>query len=265
MLQTLLSINIKWILRDRILHALVGLSLMLLVLVPAASSFSMRQVQELSITLSLSLSSFVLLILTIILSASSIWRDIEKRYTSIVLAVPHGRGVYLLGKFFSIVLSIVVATLLLGIISCIAIAISAAGSPSATAIRWSFIVLALMTDCLKYILLAAIAVLISTVSTSFFLPFFGTVSIFVAGSASQGVFDYVSGELGSKIGLLSRTTIEFVYYLLPNFGAFNYKLYAIYPVPFSFSGLLQMSSYFCIYTALVLSLAVWVFSRRELL
>lgn len=264
MLFTLLSVNIRWILRDRILQALLGISLLMLILVPAISSFSMRQMQELSITLSLSFTSFALLVLVTILGASSVWRDIEKRYTPFILSVPHGRGVYLVGKFLSIAVSLIVSALLLGLVSSVAIAISSAGYASAAPVQWPLVALAVATDCFKYILLAAIAVLFSSISTSFFLPFFGTISIFLAGSASQEVYDYVSGDFGSKIDIFSRSAIKLVYYVLPNFGSFNFKLYAIYPVPLPFSGLVYTIGYFLVYSALVISLAVWSFSRREL-
>ena len=79
-----------------------GIALAMILLVPAFSSFSMRQVQELSITLSLSSVSLILLVITLLLGASSIWRDIEKRYTTSILTLQISRAAFLLSKFFSI-------------------------------------------------------------------------------------------------------------------------------------------------------------------
>ncbi len=72
-------VTVRSILRDRVLHALLGVALLLFLLVPVFSLFSMRQVQELSVTLCLSALSLVLLVLSVLLGASSIWRDIERR------------------------------------------------------------------------------------------------------------------------------------------------------------------------------------------
>lgn len=263
MLLNLFFVNLRWIVRDRVLQALLAIAFLLLVLVPAFSSFSMRQVQELSITLSLSFISFILLVLATLLGASSVWRDIEKRYTASVLPLPQGRGVYLFGKFLAIAFFIVVCASVLGVVAVVAISLGAAQYPSATPIQWPKIFLAIGADCCKYILLAAIALLFSTISTSFFLPFFGTISVYLAGSASQEVFEYVSGEYGKKIASAALFSIKAVYYLIPNFGAFNFKLQAIYPIPLSLAGLGYTAAYFCVYSALILSLAAWFFSRRE--
>ena len=87
-LSTLVVNHLRGILRDRILYGVFGIAVVMILLIPALSSFSMRQVQELSITLSLSVVSVVLLVVTLLLGASSIWRDIERRYTSAILSSP---------------------------------------------------------------------------------------------------------------------------------------------------------------------------------
>lgn len=257
-------LNLKWIIRDKILQAVIAVALFLIVLVPAISSFSMRQMQELSITLSLSLISLVLLVLATLLGGTAIWRDIEKRYTAAVLSLPPSRGLYVVGKFLAIVVFLALCAIFLGVISAAVIHYSASLDPSDTPVQWSRIGLAILFDLCKYVLLTAIALLISSFSTSFFLPFFGTISVFLAGSASQEVFEYVSGDYGEKIGTLSLAAIKGTYYLLPNFGAFNFKLEAIYPIALNTSGLFYTFLYFCTYTTVCLSLAIWLFSRREL-
>ncbi|MRR06151.1 MAG: ABC transporter permease [Deltaproteobacteria bacterium] len=257
-------LNLKWIVRDKILQAVLAVALFLIVLVPAISSFSMRQMQELSITLSLSLISLVLLVLATLLGGTAIWRDIEKRYTASVLSLPPSRALYMIGKFLAIVAFLACCAIFLGLVSAAVISYAAGQDPSNTPVQWGRFELAIFFDLCKYTLLTAVALLISSFSTSFFLPFFGTISIYLAGSASQEVFEYVSGDYGEKIGTLSLAAIKGAYYLLPNFGAFNFKLEAIYPIVLNSSGLLYTFLYFCVYTSVCLSLAIWLFSRREL-
>jgi ABC-type transport system involved in multi-copper enzyme maturation permease subunit len=264
MLGNLFLLNVKWIIRDKILQAVLAVALFLIVLVPPISSFSMRQMQELSITLSLSLISLVLLVLATLLGGTAIWRDIEKRYTASVLSLPPSRALYIIGKYLAIVAFLACCAFFLGLVSAAVISFSAAQDPSNTPVQWGRFELAIFFDLCKYMLLTAFALLISSFSTSFFLPFFGTISIYLAGSASQEVFEYASGEYGRKIGSLSLAAIKGAYYLLPNFGAFNFKLEAIYPIVLNTSGLLYTFFYFCVYTAVCLSLAIWLFSRREL-
>lgn len=252
------------ILRDRVLHALLGVALLMLMLVPVFSLFSMRQVQELSITLSLSSISFILLVLSTLLGASSIWRDIERRYTASVLGLPVSRTGYLLGKFCGIALFLVACTALLAVVSVVVIKIGAAQYSAEVPVRWGNILLAIAADGLKYVLLAAVALLFSSLCTSFFLPIFGTMAIYLAGSASQEVMEFVSGEFGRQISPVAKGGIQVVYYLLPNLSAFDLKVEAIYALPLSASGLLLTFLYFLVYTGILLSLAAWSFSRREL-
>jgi len=260
----MLYVMLKSFQRDRILYAFVGVALLMLILVPAFSLFSMRQVQELAITLSLSAISFILLLLSTLVGASSVWRDVERRYTTSVLGLPISRATYILGKFCGMALLILVIAILLGGVSLLVINIAAAQYPSDTPIHWLNIVLAIIFSSLKFILLAAVALLFSAFSTSFFLPFFGTVAIYFAGSASQEVYEYVSGNLATAINPASRALIKGVYYLLPNLSAFDLKVHAIYGLQLSAAGLGITLAYFLIYVFLLLSLTVWIFTRREL-
>lgn len=264
MIGDLFHLNLKWIVRDRVLQALVGVALLLLLLVPAFSVLSMRQVQELSITLSLSFISFVLLVLAILLGASSIWRDIEKRYTSAVLTLPYSRASYLLGKFLAISACLACSAAAFAVVAAVAISFSSGLYPSSSPVRWLQIANAVAFDAMKYILLAAIAILFSSLSTSFFLPIFGTISLLLAGNASQEVFEFVSkGAAGAKMPIALVYAAKGLYYLIPNFGAFNFKVSAIYPVPLQLEGVLYTFVYFLVYTGIVLTVSVQVFSRRE--
>ncbi len=263
MITHLYRLNLKWIIRDRVLQALVGVGVLLLFLVPAFSVLSMRQVQELSITLSLSFISLVLLVLATLLGASSIWRDIEKRYTAAVLTLPYSRSSYLLGKFLAIALFLVVSAFLLGFFAALAISFSSGLYQSSSPIRWLHIANAIAFDSMKYILLAAIAILFSSISTSFFLPIFGTISLLLAGNASQDVFEFVTKDVGAKMAKPLLYAVKGLYFLIPNFGAFNFKVAAIYPVPLQPEGIVYTFIYFLVYTGIVLALSVMIFSRRE--
>jgi ABC-type transport system involved in multi-copper enzyme maturation permease subunit len=264
MIKELFLINFKWVLRDRVLQALVGVAFLLLVLVPAVSSLSMRQVQELSITLSLSCISLVLFVLSAFLGASSIWRDIEKRYTISVLTLPYGRASYLFGKFLAISLFLILSAVLFAVVTTAAIWFSSTLYQSQFPVRWSYLFTAIAFDVMKYILLSTIAMLFSSLSTSFFLPIFGTISMLLVGNASQDVFEFITtNALGAKMSLIIRAAVKFLYYIIPNFSTFNLKVSAIYPVPLQMDGLFYTFTYFLVYTGILLLVSVRIFSRRE--
>lgn len=259
----IIRVTLKGIFRDRVFHGIL-MAALLLPLVPTVSQLSMRQVTELSITLSLSLISFILLLLAVFLGGTSLWKDMERRYTFSVLSLPITRSRYLLGKFFGIALFLLLTAVVLGLVACVVILVVAGQYPPDRPVVWGNIFCAVLFDALKYILLVSVAVLFSTVSTSFFLPIFGTISAFLVGNASQQVYDYVHSQAGLVLPVVARKSATFLYYVIPNFSAFDLKVNAIYGVPLTGSGLSLTLGYLVVYGALLLSVAAIIFSRREM-
>ena len=224
----------------------------------------MRQVTELSITLSLSLISFILLLLAVFLGGASLWKDMERRYSFSVLGLPLKRSDYLLGKFCGISLFLLLVVLLFWVVTSLVVFYAAGIYPSPRPVAWHYLFLAVFFDALKYILLVAVAFLFSTVSTSFFLPIFGTIAIFLVGNATQEAYDFIHTPSAKAIPAVVKGAATGLYYILPNFTAFDLKLNAIYGVKVSGHGLLLTFGYFVVYTAIILFLATVIFSRREL-
>ncbi len=181
-----------------------------------------------------------------------------------MLGLPLSRRAYLLGKFFGIALFLLGCTLLLGLASAVAIHFSALQYPSQRPVIWSNLAVAVVGDGLRYVLLAAFALLFSALSTSFFLPIFGTIAVYFAGTASQQVMEYVSGEVGQKMPALFKLLVKGIYYVVPNLSAFNFNVQAIYGLPISPADIGYTLLYFLVYTTILLSVAAWAFGRREL-
>ncbi len=260
----IVCITLKGILRDRVFQGIMVLAVLLL-LVPAASTLSMRQVTELSMTLSLSLISFILLLLSVFLGATSIWKDLERRYSYSVLSLPISRTSYLLGRFFGVALFLVLISVILGALSCVAISMASGLYPPDRPVIWSLFLLAVAYSTMKYILVVAIALLLSTVSTSFFLPIFGTICAFIAAGITQQVYEYVhSAAAATKVTPFLKSAVSAAYYVLPNLAGFDLKVNAIYGIAPNTAGLALTAAYFCAYTAILLACAILLFNRREM-
>lgn len=260
----LVKVQLRGILRDRVFHAVLGVAIAMILMVPVLSSFSMRQVQELAISLSLSTVSTVLLVLTLLLGASSVWRDVDRRYSTSILTLPISRSQYLLSKYFGIVLFQAVTLVVLGIGAAIIIKVAASVYPSELPIPWTNILLVLVSNLFKYQLLLGVALLLSTVSTSFYLPFFVSLALYLCGNASQEVLDFVNSPVGVQLHPVSAKAVMLLYYLLPNLGAFDFQVHAVYSLPVPFEGFLLSIGYAVIYTGILLGLAIFAFNRREL-
>lgn len=256
--------TLKGVFRDRIFHGITVLAAFFL-FIPYAASLSMRQVTELSTTLSFSLLSVILLLLATFLGVTTIWRDIERRYTFSVLTLPITRTEYLVGKFVGISIFMILASLLLGSMSLLVIKISSVLYPPMKPVAWGLIALCIFFDTLKYILLLSVAFLISTVSTSFFLPLFGTLSLYMAGNVTQQVYDYLNSPSSQNaVPVLVKYLAYIIYYLLPNLSGFDLKVNAIYSLPLPLSGVVLTLLYFFVYTAVMILLAAVVFEKREM-
>lgn len=259
----IVRITLKGIFHDRVFQGIL-ITACAFLLIPGIASLSMRQVTELSLTLSLSLISLILLLLSVFLGGTSLWKDIERRYTFSVLGLPISRHEYLLGRFAGAALFVVLTAFILGVVAFFVVAYSSTVYVSERPIAWGNIGLCILFDALKYILLIAIALLLSTVSTSFFLPVFGTIATLLAGGATQQVYEYINSPSAINLSPVLKYLARGLYYLLPNFSAFDLKIYAIYGLPVSSSGLLLTFAYFIVYMSVVLSLAAAIFLRREM-
>lgn len=259
-----IAISLREIFRDRIFHGIIVTAL-LFFLIPSVSVLSMRQVTELSITFSLSLISFILMLLAVFLGGTSLWRDIDRHYVHSVLGLPLSRASYLIGRFAANALFLLICCCLLAVVAYVVIAYSSMMYPPSRPVQWATIALAVFFDALKYILLIGVGFLFSTLSTSFFLPVFGTIVIYMVGSASQEVFDYLHSPAVSKtIPLFVVKAASGLYYILPNLSSFEFKLHAVYGLEVLPRGLILTVGYFVIYTALLLTASAILFSHRDM-
>jgi ABC-type transport system involved in multi-copper enzyme maturation permease subunit len=259
----LVSVTIKGLMRDRVLQGLFLVGLVLLA-VPSVSTLSMRQVTELSLTLCLSLVSLLLLLFAVFLGGVSLWKDVERRYTHSILTLPCSRAKYLLARFVGLALFLSSTVVVMGALTVLVVVLVSGTYPPDRPISWIAVAAALGLDLVKSLLLVAFAVLFSSVSTSFFLPIFGTIAIYLVGGASQQAYDYVVSASGQTLSPISRQLAELLYFVLPNFSAFDLKANAVYSLPLDYSAVVLTASYGVVYSVFVLAVAVAVFSRREL-
>lgn len=260
---TIIRITLKGIFRDRVFQGIM-VSACGFLLIPVVASLSMRQITELSLTLSLSLISFIQLLLAVFLGGTSLWRDIERRYTFSVLGLPLSRQAYLLGRFGGTALFVLLVAAVLGVVAFAVVLYSSTISPSDRPVIWSTMALCILFDALKYILLIAVAFLFSAVSTSFFLPIFGTLATFLTGGVTQQVYEYIHSPASKNLSPAVKQIASGLYYLLPNFSAFDLKVNAIYGLSVSAGGLFLTLAYFVVYVGILLSLTAVILLRREM-
>jgi len=259
----IIRVTLKGIFRDRVLQGILVTALFFL-LIPTLSLLSARQVTELSITLSHSLLSFLLVVLAIFLGGTILWRDIERRYSFSVLSLPISRTRFFLGRFAGLAIFLVITAILLGCATIAVVYFVSGHFPPDRPIAWGIILLSISFDLLKCMMIVAFALLFSSISSSFFLPIFGSIAIFLVGGVTQQVYDYINSSAGKELPQALQKSALTIYYILPNFSAFNLKVNAIYGIPVNVHGILLTVVYFVLYTAIILLIGALIFSRREI-
>ncbi|HVO65934.1 MAG TPA: hypothetical protein VMT12_05550 [Syntrophales bacterium] len=262
-MKQIVFVTIKGILRDRIFLG-IGFVSLLFLLIPSVSSLSMRQSTELSISLSLSLISFVLLLLSVFLGGTSLWRDIDRRYAFSILSLPIPRTMYVVGRFLGVSLIIILVTLVLGCISLGVVWTTSSFYPPEHAINWGNLSTAIVFESLRYILLSSCAFFFSALSTSFFLPVFGTITTYFAGSAMQQVYEYVNAPSATELSPFLKSAVKSLYYFVPNLSSADLSVYAIYGVNLNLKAILLTLVYFFVYTCIVITLTSIFFHKREI-
>ncbi|MEF3255026.1 MAG: ABC transporter permease [Deferribacterales bacterium] len=257
----LTKFTIKSIFLDRVFLIILS-SIALYLFVPVFSYFSMRQLQEISITLSLTLNSFILLLMAIFGGTITIWRDIERKYTYTVLSYPISRTNYFIQRFLAIVAILFIITVINGVFGYFTIKFSAGVYKSELPLLWDKIFIAYLMDFLKYVLLLSFTFFFASFSTSFFTPIFLTIGVYLAGNASQGIYDFILKE-GDRFNLFIKKTVTFAYYILPNFSSFDYTAYASYSLPFEKGLILGSIIYFIIYILIILSASILIINKRD--
>lgn len=261
-----MAVALKGGIRDRVLGAMVVVGLILLLTTPVVALFSMRQVLALATSYSLSIMSLMGLLLTLFIAMSLLARDLEQRQVYTICSLPISRATYLLGKFFGFAILMFLAVAILGCFSAGALFVLERIHPAERAFAWGSFFIGLWFRYWVLLIVGAITILFSTVATSNFLPLALSVGVYLGSYSSEAVRYFIRTSAGQKeLGAAVKLFGNAVYWILPNFSAFDLKAQIIYGVALNARELLLTQLYAVGYLGVVLLLATLAFARREFL
>jgi ABC-type transport system involved in multi-copper enzyme maturation permease subunit len=244
----------KEVIRDRVLY-LVAVYAVILV-AAAALLTDVAAGAEDKITLDLGLAGIHILglIVTVFVGTGLINKEIEKRTVLVLIAKPVSRLEFIVGKHLG--LSAVLAVLV-SVLTLIYLAVLTLNQISFTL---SSILLAVFFTWVELSLLTAVALLFG-VFTSSLLATLLTFGIYLMGHLSQDIVAF--GRLSENPGL--QRIANGLYLILPDLERLNLRNEAVYGVALLPSpvDLLNHLAYGALYIALLLTLTVVVFSRRQ--
>jgi ABC-type transport system involved in multi-copper enzyme maturation permease subunit len=238
--------------RDRIFYFVGFFALLLAIALRLLPEISVGTHEKIFLDLGLGAMALLGAIVAIFVGTGLINKEIEKRTVLVLIPKPLSRAELILGKHLGLS---AVLTVMLAIM---------------TVIYLSFLSLSKITYPLGAILASQLFLLVELALLIAVAMLFGAfASSILATLFSFGI--YLMGHISSnllKLGALSKNaTVESItkaiYLVLPDLERLNLKNQAVYGLLPSSSELFSNASYGILYAALLLSIAILIFARRE--
>jgi ABC-type transport system involved in multi-copper enzyme maturation permease subunit len=242
------------VIRDRILYLVALFALLMVmaaVLLPEVAAGA-----EDKILLDLGLAGIHLLsvIVAVFVGTGLINKEIEKRTVLVLIAKPVSRAAFIVGKHLGLTAVLAVLIAALGVIFMAVLTANGVAFPVGS------VGLALVFMVLEAALLVAVAIVFG-VFTSSLLATLLTFAVYLMGHLSQDIVAF--GKLSDNPGVQRLTNT--LYLVLPDLERLNLRNEAVYGM-----GLLPTAPelwghglYGLLYTALLLTVAIAIFSRRQ--
>ena len=237
--------------RERVLYNLVFFALVMTVSGFLLGHLSLRQDEKIIKDLGLAAIDFFGTLIAIFIGVGLVSKEIERRSLYPLLAKPLSRSEFFLGKYAGLCATLFVNTgvMTVGVLATLFFAGHRADLHLLRAIYPLY---------LGFLLVVALALLLSTLTSSV-LAAVGTVGMVLAGRYSDVIRNMRQVAPGAP-----QLLVDVLYYLLPNFANFDFKDKVAYGDPVSAGTLGFATLYAGLYVAILLTLGLVSFCRRDL-
>ena len=246
--------------RDKILYNLILFALLMILSSMVLGQLTLGHEQKVIVDLGLSAISIFGTLIAIFIGIGLVFKEIEKRTVYALLAKPIRRWEFILGKYLGLLFTLFVNVAVMT--AALMMTILYHGSVGASG--YLALIPAVYLTFLSLALTTAIALVFSTFSTPALSALF-TLFVWTIGHFNADLLEF---------GRLTQSTIvsascRVFYYLLPNISNFtivngqNVVQSAAYQEPIDGSGVLWVTFYGLSYTAVLLGIAILIFSRRD--
>jgi Cu-processing system permease protein len=250
--------------RDRVPYSMVVFAVLLI-----AASYLISQLtagQDMKILKDLGLAAIATfgLLIAVFIGINLVSKEVERRSVFGVLAKPLSRGQFILGKYFGLVLTLVVNlsvmslafyAVLFYVDFTTAEFVKAAWPAPALDPRLMAAVVLIVAELM---LVTAIALFFSTFSSPL-LSALLTIGLWVAGHFNADLRNFEAVLDVQPVVLVARA----LYYLLPNLAPFNIRAEVVHGVTVPATQVVLTLAYGAVYIAILLVGAIAIFRRRD--
>lgn len=250
--------------RDKVLYSLVLFAVLLI-----AASYLIGQLtagQDIKIIKDLGLAAISIfgLMIAVFIGIGLVWKEVEKRSIYGLLSKPIRRYEFLLGKYAGLALTLLVNVSAMAVAYYAVLAYMATTFTPEVRAAWPapatdpMLLVALGLILMELLVVTAVALFFSTFSSPF-LSAILTIALWVIGTFNADLRNFEAVVESRTAARLARG----LYYVLPNFGAFDIKTQVVHGLPVPWSYAATTAAYGVVYVALLLMAAVLIFSRRD--
>ncbi|PSN15528.1 ABC transporter permease [filamentous cyanobacterium CCT1] len=242
------------VIRDRILYLVALFALVMVIARVLLPDISAGAENKILLDLGLAAIHLLSVIVAVFVGTGLINKEIEKRTVLVLIAKPVSRAEFIIGKHLGLTAVLAVLIAALGLI--FVVLLGASGVPFSL----GSIGLALLFMALEAALLVAVAIVFG-VFTSSLLATLLTFAVYLMGHLSQDMVAF--GELSENPAVQRLTNT--LYLVLPDLERLNLRNAAAYGMELlpTAAALGGHALYGLLYTALLLAVAILVFSRRQ--
>lgn len=249
------SLNtVKEAMRSKVFGSLLFFGVLMILSSIVLGEMSLHNEKRVAYDVTLFASTLFAVVISIYTSITLFYTEIERRTIYTILSKPIPRWQFLVGKYIGV-------QLLMGVVVVFMLAMSALvvktqGAPLEINLLWAFLTLYLQLS-----ITTAMAHLLATIAAPL-LAGFATMALFIGGNLFSQLA--VIKKLLAEKENPAEHLITLVEYILPNLEALNLSRELTYrlDVPASYIG--QSILYTLTYAAIVMMLAIGVFSRKDL-
>ncbi len=252
-------------LRSRSIQAILILGALLVGVAYLAASFSPRQPQTVALDVGLSGLRITLILFSLFWVQELVAREIERRTVLFALTYPVARGHYIIGRYLGVLGLIALAAVLLGMLLWLAVLSLGKGYVQGFAIAPGFPYwFAVAGVWLDAAVVAAFALWVASFSTVPMLPLALGLAFAVGGKSLGAVAEYLAKGAEGDMGLMRLApVIDAIQWVLPDLSRLDWRVWPMYGLTPDGQavglGLVMAASY----AALLLTLAVIIFTRRD--
>lgn len=251
--------------RSRAVYGITLLAGLMMAFTVVLSGMIMRDVGKVATDFVLTTATFASLLVVLFVGITILARDIERKtvYLALSRAVPRSR--YLLARFLGLglLLALIVALMLLASLATLFLVKQIYGNYFGT-VSLGLVAVAHLFVLVQMLLLIALSVLFSLVTSSSFITFMLTAITWLIGSSTQEVKRLVETSDPTLVAPVTKALVKLAYYLFPNLALFDLKSVAAHGLAIDLPHLGFALVYGLGYAVAVLSLAVMLFKRKEL-